>query len=163
VVRDATARQFDVDKNSVVLDQKARTITFFAKKGESIHVEKLFTSLQATRMSARTGNGLVSLALVATGDVVVVEKDTVLKVAGTAQQFLLAEDFEKTPFKKLQEALAGGTKRVKVTGRVDGWQGHFPEFLKALPGTLARDPDQPDKPATKKPRLLVTDFQVLEK
>jgi hypothetical protein len=170
VARDAIARQFDVDKNSVVMDQKARTITFFAKKGKSIDVEKLFASLQATRMSGRTGNSLESLVLVATGEVVVVDKVTILKVAGTTRQFVLGDDpsfrpkdGQKTAFGKLQGALAGGSKRVEITGRLDGWNGHFPKFLAALPGTLAKDPAHPDKPATKKPLLIVTGFQVLEK
>lgn len=170
MARDAIARQFDVDKHSVLLDQQRGTIAFFAKKGQSIHVEKLFASFQATRMSGRTGNCLVSLALVATGEVVLVEKDAVLKVAGTTQQFLLGEDptarprdGEKTPYQKLQETLAGGAQRVRVTGRMAGWDGHFPEFLRALPGTLAKDPDHPDQPSAKKPVLQVTGFQIIEK
>ena len=55
---DAIARQYDVDKNSVQLfcepgkgSYRPGTITFIAKKGHSIDLEKIRESITATRLS----------------------------------------------------------------------------------------------------------------
>jgi hypothetical protein len=170
VVRDATARQFDVDKNSVEMNQKTGAITFSAKKGRSIYLEKLFANLQATRMNGPTNNHLVSLIVTATGEVAMADKELVLKVAGTKQRFVLEDDpkvvprkGEKTAFQRLKEALADGKTAVEVTGRVRGWEGRFTNFMKALPEASVEDPKDPDKSAVFKPRLLVSDFKLLRK
>jgi hypothetical protein len=71
-----------------------------------------------------------------------------LKMAGSDQYFMLAESpsqGEKLAFARLREALDRGQKVVSVTGRLQGWSGHFPDFLGSLP---------------RKPRvILVKEFQ----
>jgi hypothetical protein len=156
VARDATARQYDVDADAVELDIKTGLIKFRAKKGRLVDLDKLHESIWATRLSGGTGMSLNWIDVTARGRVVIVEKQTLLEVAGSDQQFVLKPDpsdrpraGEKTAFERLGEALAKGEKVVRVTGRLDGWKGHFPPFLKALP---------------KKPRvLLVKDFQTEKK
>jgi hypothetical protein len=141
VARDATARQYDVDADAVELDVKTGLIKFRAKKGRLVDLDKLHESIWATRLSGRTGMSLNWIDVTAVGQVVVDEKkQTVLKVAGSDQVFVLKEDpaarpkkDEKYPFRRLQEALDRGEKVVSVTGRVEAWKGHFPPFLKALP------------------------------
>ena len=67
---------------------------------------------------------------------VVLEKDrVVLKVKGSKQVFVLEEDSkERAAYARLRAiAEGGGAKNLSVTGRVDGWKGHFPPFLKTLP------------------------------
>jgi hypothetical protein len=170
VVRDAIARQFDVDKNSVEMNQKTGAITFLARKGRSIYLEKLFANLQATRMNGPTGNHLVSFIVTATGEVALADNELALKVAGTAQRFVLDTDpkalprpGEKAAFQRLKEALADGKTAVEVTGRVRGWEGRFTGFMKALPDAAAVDPRSQDRPAVFQPRLLVSDFKLLQK
>ena len=77
-------------------------------------------------------------------------------MAGTRQELVLGEDPEsKEELARLRQALAKGAKVTSVTGHVQGWNGRFPDVLKAL---------APD-PATGKKRtvLLVTDFEVVKK
>jgi hypothetical protein len=140
VARDATARQYDVDADAVELDVKTGIIRFRAKKGRLVDLDKLHESIWATRLSGGTGMALNWIDVTAVGQVVVDQKQTVLKVAGSDQVFVLKEDptakpkkDEKYPFQRLKEALDRGEKVVSVTGRVEGWKGHFPPFLKALP------------------------------
>ena len=73
-----------------------------------------------------------------------------------AEVFVLVDDPKtkgaegrKTPMVRLREALDRGEKVASVTGRVIGWTGHFPPFLKALPA----------KPR----RIMVKDFQIAPK
>jgi hypothetical protein len=126
VARDAIARQFDVDKNRV--RQQKTIITFYAKKGKSIDLEKIFANLQATRMSYDTGNSLLSLHITALGEVADTAKGLVLKGTGTSSQIVLTGD--PAVLKQLRAAVGGAGAR-KVTGRVQGWNGHFPKFLNA--------------------------------
>jgi hypothetical protein len=152
VARDATARLYDVDADGVELNVKQGLITFRAKKGRVVDLDKLHESIWATRLSGGTGMSLNWIDVTAEGEVVVDKGQTLLKVKGTDQYFLLGgdpnpkpEDGAGTPLERLREALARGDKVVSVAGRVDGWKGHFPPFLKALP---------------KKPyRILVQDFR----
>jgi hypothetical protein len=152
VARDATARLYDVDADDVKLDTKKGEITFRAKKGHLVDLDKLHESIWATRLSGNTGMSLNWIDVTAAGQVVLEQKQPQLKVTGSDQYFVLVEDPDAKPqagaptaFNRLREALDRGEKVVSVTGRLEGWSGHFPGFLKALP---------------KKPRTIrVKDFQ----
>ena len=154
MARDATARQYDVDADAVRLDIPTGEITFRAKKGRLVNLDKLHESIWATRLSGNTGMSLNWLDVTAVGEVVVEKDRTILKVTGSDDYFILKEDpkaktGDKTAFARLREAVERGQKLESVTGRVEGWSGHFPVFLKALP---------------KKPRvLLVKDFEPVKK
>jgi hypothetical protein len=154
VARDATARQYDVDADTVILDVSKGTITFRAKKGRLVDLDKLHESIWATRLSGGTGMALNWIDVTAVGQVVVEKKQTLLKVTGSDQAFLLKEapgkgKDGKTAFQRLQDALGRGEKVVSVTGRIEGWKGHFPAFLRTAPS---------------KPRvILVADFRTAKK
>jgi hypothetical protein len=155
VARDATARQYDVDADTVELDIKTGLIKFRAKKGRLVDLDKLHESIWATRLSGNTGMALEWIDVTATGRVETVNKEARLVVTGSDEYFVLREnpgakprEGEKTVYQRLIEALDRGEKVVSVTGRVEGWKGHFPPFLKSLP---------------KKPRvILVKDFRTQE-
>jgi hypothetical protein len=147
VAREATARLYDVTKESVVLTKLAQsqkydqgTITFRAKKGKLLDLDKLHESIWATRLSGGTSSGLIKLEVTAVGEAVVKDKATILNVTGSDEHFLLAEDAEekpangqKTVFQRMQAALARGEPVVSVTGRLEGWHGRWPEMLRKLP------------------------------
>src|SRR5215468_6279199 len=99
------------------------TITFAAAKGKSIDLQKIQKSLQDTRLGKSTGSGVNYLEITAEGEVVVGDKETLLKVSGAEQRFLLGDDAkakpkegEKTPYQRLVAALAKGKKITSVTG-----------------------------------------------
>jgi hypothetical protein len=149
VARDATARLYDVDADSMTLDKKAGTITFRARKGRLVDLDRLHESVWATRLGDRTGMRLLWLEVTAAGEVVVSGDEVKLKVAGSDHYFLLGGDpkarpGEKSALARLRESARPG-ERVTVTGRVEGWEGNFTQFLGKLPG----------KPR----RLLVKEFQ----
>ncbi len=168
-MRDTIARQSDVDQSSVRYavepgdaDYRNGTITFSIKQGKSLDLDKLQESIQATRLSGKTRSAVNYLEITAPGEVVVSEKDSLLQVTGTAQQFALGDDPNvkpkegaKTPFQRLREALSGGANVVSVTGRVQGWSGPWPVVLRALAAERAR----PDESGAR-PTLTVTDFQL---
>jgi hypothetical protein len=138
VARDATARQYDVDADGVKLDVKKGEIYFKAKKGRLVDLDKLHESIWATRLSGNTGMALNWIDVTAVGEVVVEKDRTILKVKGSDDYFVLKEDpkakvRDKTVFEHLHEAIKSGQKPTSVTGRVEGWGGHFPGFLKTLP------------------------------
>jgi hypothetical protein len=138
VARDATARQYDVDADAVRLDVRKGEITFRAKKGRLVDLDKLHESIWATRLSGGTGMALNWIDVTAVGEAVVEKDRIILKVKGSDQLFELEEDQKakvggKTAFARLREAVEGGQKKFSVTGRVEGWRGHFPPFLKKLP------------------------------
>jgi hypothetical protein len=177
-VRDTIARQSDVDKSSMKYEvepgtEKYRngTITFAAMKGQSIDLRKIQKSLQATRLGSETRSGVNYLDITAEGEVVAGDKETLLKVSGGEQQFLLGDDpkskpkeGEKTPYQRLTEALAKGKKIASVTGRVEGWSGRWPVVLRELAGESEKDVKEADKAATKMPTLLIVkDFEIAEK
>jgi hypothetical protein len=154
VARDATARQYDVDADGVKLDLKKGEITFKAKKGRLVDLDKLHESIWGTRLSGGTGMGVNWLDVTLVGKVVVEKERIVLRPTGSDAVFVLKEDAQaktgkKTAFALLREAVDGGQKVLSVNGRVDGWKGHFPPFLKTAP---------------KKPWLiLVKEFEVEKK
>jgi hypothetical protein len=165
VAKDAIARLDDVDEYSVQLEKVwVGRITFDARKGKSLDLAKIHAALQATRLSGRTGSEMKYLEITALGEVVADKTEMRLKVTGTKQEFIVVADPDANlPHRGLEEALTKGVKVTSVTGRVEGWSGHFPAVLKALPGEPVNDPKSPDQPAARKPpRLRVTDFTVLK-
>ena len=159
MARDAIARQYDVDANSVKLTPPASelpkdgyppgTIWFTAKKGKSIDLDKMNESIAATRLSGGTNMGMEYLEITARGEVVSRDKDLVLKVSGTGQEFVLADSPDaKDALKRLRQAVES-KKVTTVTGRVQGWSGRFPNVLQAW----AKSAGQPRV-------LAVTDFEV---
>ncbi len=163
MARDAISRQYDVDKNSVQLvmedaagNYKPGTITFRARDGKSINLDQIRESIKATRLSGGTQMRVTHLEVTALGDVTMAQQEPVLRVKGTGQEFTLAEDPNagpksgKTAFGRLREALDRGQKVTSITGRVAGWDGRFPDVLRALEV-------QPSS-SSKRLRLLVTNF-----
>jgi hypothetical protein len=146
VARDATARLYDVDADSVTLDIQKGIVHFRARKGRLIDLDKLHESIWATRLSGKTGMHLTWVDVTAKGKVVRANGQTRLKVRGAKDYFVLAQmPGEEAAFGRLREALDRGQKVVSVSGRLKGWSGHFPDFLGSLP---------------EKPRvILVTEFQ----
>ena len=132
MARDATARQYDVDADAVRLDIARGEITFRAKKGRLVDLDKLHESIWATRLSGGTGMGMNWLDVTAVGEVVVEKERVALKVKGSDQHFVLKQG-DNTVFARLRDAAERGEKSVSVTGRVEDWSGHFPPFLKTLP------------------------------
>ena len=177
-MRDTIARQLDVDKKSVkmVVDPgkgkyRNGTITFQCKEGKALDLARLHASLKATRLSGGTRSAVNYLQITAKGEVTVSGKQTLLNVSGTPQQFELVDDPKakpkkgtQSPFQRLRAALAKGEKLMVVTGRVQGWSGHWPKVLRALPGQPAEDAKDPEKAAAKKPPLLIVrEFQTATK
>jgi hypothetical protein len=151
VARDAIARQFDVEKNTVKIEAEGLpsqyqpgTITFYAKKGKSIDIEKLHDSLRATRLSGSTNMQVTSFDITATGEVKLEGTRVILKVAGTGQELELADTGGR-----IASALQGGANVKEVTGRLDGWNAKFPVVLRQVP----MDPE------TKRMKLTVTGFR----
>jgi hypothetical protein len=141
MARDAIARQYDVEKNSVALLSDAQdkkgyrpgTITFQARKGKSIDLEKLRASIAATRLSGGTNMKVDWLEVTARGEVTSSAAGLRLQVSGTGHEFVLAEDPDaKEVLPRLREALKRGTRVTSITGRVGGWSGRFPDVLRAL-------------------------------
>jgi hypothetical protein len=159
VAREATARLYDVTRESVVFTKLGNsqrydhgTITFKAKKGKLLDLDKLHESVWATRLSGGTSSGLVKLEVTAVGQVVVKGNLTILDVTDSEEHFVLAADPEekpasgqKTAFQRMQDCLARGERVTSVTGTVDGWRGRWPEFLR--------------KPAPKPRKILVSSFE----
>src|SRR6516164_7294278 len=100
MARDATSRQYDVDADATKLNAfkgqrgsyQIGTIEFFAKKGKSIDLDKLCESITATRLSGGTNMRVDYLEITAKGEVVERDKELVLKVSSTGQEFLLSEE-----------------------------------------------------------------------
>jgi len=169
-VRDTIARQSDVDKNSIKYDvepgtgdYRHGTIAFAAAKGKSIDLEKLQKSLKATRLGKGTRSSVLYLEVTAEGDVAVNNKDIVLKVSGTTQEFKLVDDPKakpkegtSTPYQRLRAALDKGAKIAHVTGRVQAWNGVWPKVLQELERENEAKVPMP-------PLLIVTDFATVSK
>jgi hypothetical protein len=163
VARDATARLYDVDDDSVVYKRPKQqekydhgTIGFRAKKGKLIDLDKLHESVWATRLSGGTRSGLVYLDVTAKGEATTNGKQTTLNVTGTNRRFVLIENpdnksngAKKTALERLQEAISRGDSLVSVTGRLDGWRGRWPDVLRK----------KPSKPR----RIVVTSFEITNK
>ena len=158
MARDAIARQYDVDADSIILQPlepkvsyQRGTIEFAPKKGRSIDLDKIHESITATRLSGNTSMSMDYLELTAKGEVIERDKMLVLKVSGTGQELVLSEEpIAKGGLQRLREAVARGDTVSTVTGRVPGWSGRFPVALAAW----AKAPD------AQKRRLAVVDFKV---
>ena len=161
MARDAISRQYDVEKNSMTLtceegkgSYRPGIITFHAKKGKSLDIDKIRESITATRLSGGTGMKVDFLEITAVGTIMLGESESVLKVAGTDQQFALGEDpGAKGTLQKLREAAKRGEKIESVTGRLPGWNGVFPKVLQGLA----------NMPPESRNQLLVTGFEISKK
>ena len=161
MARDAIARQYDVDADSILLlpqgpagNYQLGTITFAPKKGRSIDLDKICESITATRLSGNTNMSIDYLEITAKGEVIERDKELVLKVSGTGQELVLSEEpSAEGGLRRLREAVARGDKVSAVTGRVPGWSGRFPLVLAAW----AKAPD------AQKRKLAVVDFKVEKK
>ncbi len=163
MARDATARLYDVDDDSVVYKRPKQqgkydhgTIGFRAKKGKLFDLDTLHESVWATTLSGGTRSGLVHLDVTALGKAVINGKQTTLNVTGTNRSFVLIEnpdnkskEGKKTAFERLQEVISSGDSLVSVTGRLENWNGRWP-------GVLSKKPSKPR-------RIMVTSFEITKK
>src|SRR5437764_1265283 len=139
MARDAIARQYDVNRNTMILTcEKGKggylpgTITFEAKKGKSIDIGKIRDSITATRLSGGTNMGVTYFEITATGAAEVHDKELGFKVSGSGQQFNLVDHASaKGITQKLRATLERGEKVTSITGRLQGWTGRFPDVLRA--------------------------------
>ena len=159
MARDATARLYDVDDQSVVfhrlkLTQRydQATVTFRAKKHKLIDLQQLHESIWATRLSGGTSSGVICLQVTAVGQVTQNGDEVLLNVSGTDRQFVLASDVAAKPqdpeasqLSELRKSLSDGQHVLRVTGYVDGWVGRWPGVLRKVPG--------------KRPKLMVIGFE----
>lgn len=150
-----------MDKDSVKLDADKGTLTFKAKKGQSLDPDALLDAIKKTTFHSKLNH----LEVKVLGEVVVGEKETLLKVAGGKQQFALGpdpdtkpKDGEVTPFERLKKAASKSDKIVSITGRVHGWGGDFRRGKKDEE-PKAEAPAKPKGP----PLLIVTDFEIEKK
>ncbi len=153
---DATARLYDVDEDSVVFKKLQKTtkydqgtVTFRAREGKLIDLDKLHESVWATRLSGGTRSGLVSLDVAAIGQLVESDGKVMLKVSGSDAQFAIGQHSDKklaSVFDKLKGL--PNDKIVKLTGRIDNYMGRWPSVLKK----------KPEKPR----RLLVSSFEIVK-
>ena len=105
MARDAIARQYDVDADSIILQPQGPkgnyqlgTIDFTPKKGRSIDLDKMHESITATRLSGGTRMGMDYLELTAKGEVIERDKELVLKVSGSGQELFLSEEMVGPPY-----------------------------------------------------------------
>jgi DNA/RNA endonuclease YhcR with UshA esterase domain len=131
------------------------------EKGKSLDPDKFLDAIKKTTFHST----LSYLEVKAVGEVVIGEKETLLKVNGGTQQFVLGPDPDKkpkegetTPFQRLKEAASKAGKVVSVTGRVQGWGGDFRKGKKAEDAKEAAPDDR------KGPHLLiVTEFEIAKR
>ncbi len=149
MARDAVRRLYDVDDNSVVYKKPKQrgkydhgTVTFRAKKGKLINLDKLHESVWGTRLSGGTRSGLVRLDVRVVGKIQFNENKLSIDVRGADARFLLIDesksDAGQTAFQKLRDAVRRGDKIASMTGRVDGWAGRWPKVLKSKPSKPLR-------------------------
>ena len=157
MARDATARLYDVDEDTVVFKKLQKTekydqgtITFRARKGRLIDLDKWHESIWATRLSGGTSSGLVRLDVTAIGQIIPSEGQTLLKVSGSDAEFVLlkhAETDDVAAFGPSQDVPAISRNKVRVTGQIDNYKGRWPNVLR--------------QPPTKPRRILVTSLEMV--
>ena len=139
---DATARLYDVDEDSVVfkrLDKTAKydqgTVTFRARKGALVDLDKLHESIWASRLSGGTRSGIVSLEVTVIGELQTNSQQTVLKVSGSNAEFVLKQHTDEkhvATFGRVQMLTGNGTV-VRVTGQIENYVGRWPKLLSTKP------------------------------
>lgn len=159
---DAISRQYDVDHDTVIfkkLEQTKRydqgTITFRARNGKLIDLDKMHESIWATRLSGGTRSGLVHLIVTTVGTVesgttTSGDSQPILQVEGSDRVFQLGQHSDEkhaAVFRDLQKTVASG-KQVRVTGQIDNYVGRWPDVLR--------------KRSVNPRRILVTSFDVVE-
>lgn len=154
---EATARLYDVDEDLVVFKRLRKTakydqatVTFRARPGKLIDLDKLHESIWATRLSGGTRSGLVSLDVTAIGEVKRTDDGILLNVAGSDDNFVLVknpDDEHAGAFQDVQAA-ASANGVVRISGRIDNYRGRWPTVLQQRP--------------TKPRRILVTGIEVVE-
>jgi hypothetical protein len=144
VAADAIARQYDVNKNSVKLycepgkqSYRPGTITFLAKKGASIDLDKIRESITATRLSGGTNMSVDYLEIIVTGEIQAGDKEVLLK--GKSGPVFVLLDGPKAKDSIVQKLRAAGDQVMSVTGQVQGWNGRFPVMLQALAKTAGQE------------------------
>jgi hypothetical protein len=157
VAREATARLYDVDEHSITFKKLNQTekydqgvITFRARKGKLIDLDKLHESVWASRLAHSTRSGLVSLDVVVIGEVTSAPDGIRLKVSGSESEFVLGEgpsEVHADVFSQLTEA-ANERQSVKLIGRIDNYKGRWPSLF--------------PKPVAKPRRLLLMSFEKVE-
>ena len=159
MARDATARLYDVDEDELVFKKFKLTkkydqgaIRFRARADNPIDLGKLHESVWATRLSGGTRSGVICLEITATGTVSDSGGELVLQVGDDRQQFELVdnvkakpEDHKASKLSEFRSALKKG-ESVTLTGYVEGWVGRWPTVLR--------------EPPVKRPKLMVTGFEV---
>ena len=159
MARGATARLYDVNHDALEfvkfhLTKKydQGTISFRARKGELISLDKLHESIWATRLSGGTNSGVICLDVTAVGVIAESEDKIILSVTGSDRQFVLVNDVPAKPvaakeskLAELRTAISNGQTTLSVSGYVDGWGGRWPGVLR--------------QPPAKRPLLMVTGFK----
>ena len=158
MAREATARLYDVDEDSVVFKKLNQTekydqgvVTFRARKGKLIDLDKLHESIWASRLAHGTRSGLVSLDVVVIGEAIQTRDGMWLKVSGSDAEFVLVKgpsSEQAKAFAQLAEAAGDERQLMKLTGRVDNYKGRWPSLFRT--------------PVVKPRRLLVTSFEKVE-
>ena len=152
MAREAIARLYDVDKNSLTYTKPEKggkyrhgTIDFRAKESKLVALDKIFESVWATRLSRGTGSALVHLDVTVRGSVSVENGQTIVTVPDTQEVFVLVkQNSSAETWDEFSASLSRGERFVTVTGRLDGWKGGWTGFL--------------NKPRPKSNRILLTDF-----
>ena len=143
-----------MDEKAVVFKKLQKTnrydqgiITFHARDGKLIDLDKLHESIWATRLSRRTNSGIVELQVTALGGLVESDAGIHLAVAGSDAKFALGAGTDPDVFARLRSRAVGlGT--VRISGIVADYRGRWPSVMK----------EQPVKPR----RILVTEFETAE-
>jgi hypothetical protein len=162
MAREAIARLYDVDKNSMEYfkpDKRGKydygRISFHAKDGKLVDLATIHESVWATRLSRGTGSALVNLDVTVAGSIVddgainlVVPGDRLDRV------FTLlpypkkdAKNGEEKRYDELVTAIKRGQRLFSISGRLDGWKGRWPGFL--------------NQPPPSSDSIFVTDFKVM--
>lgn len=148
-MRDAVARQVDVEEKSVKLsceseegEYRPGKILFEAKQGKSLNLGDIRKGISATRLSGNTNMRVSYLEIVVRGDLSFRDNEVSLLVSGVEQVFELEAD-DRILEKQLREDAARSARAVTVVGRVDGWSGRFPVVLRSLAKRYGTDGEKP--------------------
>ena len=151
MARDATARLYDVDASTFSFKKfnKSKnydvgTISFRAKPGKLLQLDKIHESIWATRLSGKTRSGLVKIDVTTVGKATQSDGKMIFQVSGSEDVFLLDRDSElekkdgRAVFGELLKAMENGRIVTSVTGRLDGWSGRWPSILRQIPSKPRR-------------------------